>query len=57
MKDYSRAKKSVTCFLLLKDKRIASGSNDGKIRIYDPINDYQSTQVLSRQCNRNNINL
>ena len=39
---------SVKSLLHLKDGRIASCSNDNKIRIYDPSNDYHCVQVIER---------
>ena len=43
---------SVNSLLLLKDKRIASCSEDNMIRIYDPSNDYHCDQVINRQSQR-----
>ena len=39
---------SVFSLLLLKDKRIASCSEDNTIRIYDPSNNYHCDQVIER---------
>ena len=39
---------SVKSLLHLKDGRIASCSNDNKIRIYDPSNDYHCNKVIKR---------
>ena len=39
---------SVFSLLLLKDKRIASCSEDKTIRIYEPSNDYHCVQVIER---------
>ena len=38
---------SVNSLLLLKDKRVASCSADGIIRIYEPSNDYHYKQGIS----------
>ena len=38
--------KSVTSLIQLKDKRIASCSQDGTIRIFDPSNDYHCDEVI-----------
>ena len=43
---------SVNSLLPLKDKRIASCSEDNTIRIYDPSNDYHCDQVINRQSQR-----
>ena len=45
---------SVKSLLHLKDGRIASCSNDNKIRIYDPSNDYHCNKVIKRH--RKSIN-
>ena len=38
--------KSVTSLIQLKDKRIASCSEDGTIRIFDPSNDYHCDKLI-----------